>query len=295
MSFVIATDTSANLPTPYTKEHGIVVVPFSYHIFGKEHFCTDTEAFEANEADAYFAAMKKGERVTTSQIPPQRYIDLFTPILAAGNDILFVGMSSGISGSYASSEVAAMQLREAFPERTIRTVDTLGASMGEGIPVMHAVEWRAEGLGLCEIADRLLRERACMYQGVLLDDLMYLSRGGRLSGAKAVIGTVLGIRPLLKGNSNGELVVCGKARGRKAGLTALAERYGKLVTDAAKRIVSVVYTDCRQDAEELAEMIRRIAPPKNLMVLRYEPVTGSYLGPGAVALFFEGGKDVREA
>lgn len=160
---------------------------------------------------------------------------------------------------------------------------------------MHAVEWRAEGLGLCEIADRLLRERACMYQGVLLDDLMYLSRGGRLSGAKAVIGTVLGIRPLLKGNSNGELVVCGKARGRKAGLTALAERYGKLVTDAAKRIVSVVYTDCRQDAEELAEMIRRIAPPKNLMVLRYEPVTGSYLGPGAVALFFEGGKDVREA
>lgn len=295
MSFVIATDTSANLPTPYTKEHGIVVVPFSYHIFGKEHFCTDTEAFEANEADAYFAAMKKGERVTTSQIPPQRYIDVFTPILAAGNDILFVGMSSGISGSYASSEVAAMQLREAFPERTIRTVDTLGASMGEGIPVMHAVEWRAEGLGLCEIADRLLRERACMYQGVLLDDLMYLSRGGRLSGAKAVIGTVLGIRPLLKGNSDGELVVCGKARGRKAGLTALAERYGKLVTDAAKRIVSVVYTDCRQDAEELAEMIRRIAPPKNLMVLRYEPVTGSYLGPGAVALFFEGGKDVREA
>ena len=295
MSFVIATDTSANLPTPYTKEHGIVVVPFSYHIFGKEHFCTDTEAFEANEADAYFAAMKKGERVTTSQIPPQRYIDVFTPILAAGNDILFVGMSSGISGSYASSEVAAMQLREAFPERTIRTVDTLGASMGEGIPVMHAVQWRAEGLGLCEIADRLLHERACMYQGVLLDDLMYLSRGGRLSGAKAVIGTVLGIRPLLKGNSNGELVVCGKARGRRAGLTALAERYGKLVTDAAKRIVSVVYTDCRQDAEELAEMIRKIAPPKKLMVLRYEPVTGSYLGPGAVALFFEGGKDVREA
>lgn len=295
MSFVIATDTSANLPTPYTKEHGIVVVPFSYHIFGEEHFCLDTEAFERDEADAYFAAMKKGERVTTSQVPPQRYIDAFTPILAAGKDILFVGMSSGISGSYASSEVAAMQLREAFPERTIKTVDTLGASMGEGIPVMHAVEWREDGLGLDEIAARLLDERACMYQGVLLDDLMYLSRGGRLSGAKAVIGTVLGIRPLLKGNSRGELVVIGKARGRKAGLTALAERYGKLVTDAAKRIVSVVYTDCKQDAEELAEMIRRIAPPKKLMVLRYEPVTGSYLGPGAVALFFEGGKDVREA
>ena len=105
--------------------------------------------------------------------------------------------------------------------------------MGEGIPVMHAVEWRAEGLGINEIADRLLDERACMYQGVLLDDLMYLSRGGRLSGAKAVIGTVLGIRPLLKGNDRGELVVCGKTRGRKAALAALAERYAKLVTDAS--------------------------------------------------------------
>ena len=295
MSFVIATDTSANLPTPYTKEHGLVVIPLSYRVFGEEHFCMDTEEFNAKEADAYFAAMKKGERVTTSQVPPQRYIDALTPVLEAGNDVLFVGMSSGISGSYASSEIAAAQLRETFPERTIRTVDTLGASMGEGIPVMHAVEWRGEGLGINEIADRLLDERACMYQGVLLDDLMYLSRGGRLSGAKAVIGTVLGIRPLLKGNDRGELVVCGKTRGRKAALAALAERYAKLVTDAAKRIVSVVYTDCKQDAEELAEMICKIAQPRKMMVLRYEPVTGSYLGPGAVALFFEGGKDVREA
>lgn len=181
----------------------------------------DTEEFNAKEADAYFAAMKKGERVTTSQVPPQRYIDAFTPVLEAGNDILFVGMSSGISGSYASSEIAAAQLRETFPERTIRTVDTLGASMGEGIPVMHAVEWRAEGLGINEIADRLLDERACMYQGVLLDDLMYLSRGGRLSGAKAVIGTVLGIRPLLKGNDRGELVVCGKRAAERRRLRPL--------------------------------------------------------------------------
>ena len=154
MSFVIATDTSANLPTPYTKEHGLVVIPLSYHVFGEEHFCMDTEEFNAKDADADFAAMKKGERVTTSQVPPQRYIAAFTPVLEAGNDVLFVGMSSGISGSYASSEIAAAQLRETFPERTIRTVDTLGASMGEGIPVMHAVEWRAEGLGRREGRDR---------------------------------------------------------------------------------------------------------------------------------------------
>lgn len=295
MSFVIATDTSANLPTPYTKEHGIIVIPFTYQVEGKEYACLDTEHFDAYEAADYFLAMRKGTRVTTSQVPPQRYIEMLTPVLKEGKDVLFVGMSSGISGSYASAEVAAMQLREQFPERVIKTVDTLAASMGEGIAVMHAVDWRAEGCSIEESYKRLLEARPCMYQGVLLEDLMYLSRGGRLSGAKAVIGTVLGIRPLLKGNSNGELVVCGKARGRRAGLAALAERYAKLAVDAAKHVVSVVYTDCKADAEELAEMIRKIAPPKQLMVIQYEPVTGSYLGPGAVALFFEGGKDVREA
>ncbi len=291
MSYVIATDTSANLPTPYTKEHGIIVIPFTYEMNGQEHTCTDTESFDA---DSYFAALKGGVRVTTSQIPPQRYIDYLTPVLAKGEDILFVGMSSGISGSYASAEVAAMQLRERFPQRKIVTIDTLGASMGEGIHVMHAVDWRAAGRTLDEAAELLMARRSEMYQGVLLDDLMYLKRGGRLSGAKAVIGTVLGIRPLLKGNSAGELVVIGKARSRKAGLAALAEKYAKLATDTANRIVSVVYTDCKEDGKALAEMIRSIAPPKKLMTLQYEPVTGSYLGPGAVALFFEGDKDVRE-
>ena len=118
------------------------------------------------------------------------------PLLLAGKDILFVGMSSGISGSYASSEIAAAELREQFPERMIRTVDTLAAALGEGILVMHAVDWRDAGLSIDEIADLLLERRHRVAQIVLLDDLMYLSRGGRLSGAKALIGTVLGIRPV---------------------------------------------------------------------------------------------------
>lgn len=292
MSFVISTDTSANLPTPYTKKHEIVVIPFTYSINGEEYSCMDTESFAG---DDYFARLKDGMRVTTSQIPPQRYIDAWLPALAGGRDVVFVGMSSGISGSYASAEVAAMQLREAFPERRVYTIDTLAASLGEGLQVMHAVDWRAAGLTAEETAQLLRARRANMCQTVLLEDLMYLKRGGRLSGATAMIGTVLGIRPLLKGSSEGTFASCGKVRSRKAGLALLAERYEKLAVEPENRTVAIAYTDCREDAEKLAQLLRAAAPMKELVLMQYEPVTGSYLGPGAVALFFEGDKDVREA
>ena len=292
MSFVIVTDTSSNLPTPYLKEHGVEVIPFTYHINGQEYACMDTESFDG---PAYYGILRSGTRITTSQIPPQRYRDTFLPLLLAGKDILFVGMSSGISGSYASSEIAAAELREQFPERTIRTVDTLAAALGEGILVMHAVDWRDAGLSIDEIADLLLERRHRVAQIVLLDDLMYLSRGGRLSGAKALIGTVLGIRPILKGNSAGQLVVCGKVRSRRTGIATLAEKFPKLAENPRQHRVGIVYTDCKADAEALAEMLRQLPePPKEIMTVCYEPVTGSYVGLGTVALFFEGIENVRE-
>lgn len=292
MSFVIVTDTSSNLPTPYLKEHGVEVIPFTYHINGQEYACMDTESFDG---PAYYGILRSGTRITTSQIPPQRYRDTLLPLLLAGKDILFVGMSSGISGSYASSEIAAAELREQFPERTIRTVDTLAAALGEGILVMHAVDWRDAGLSIDEIADLLLERRHRVAQIVLLDDLMYLSRGGRLSGAKALIGTVLGIRPILKGNSAGQLVVCGKVRSRRTGIATLAEKFAKLAENPGQQRVGIVYTDCKADAEALAEMLRQLPePPKEIMTVCYEPVTGSYVGLGTVAIFFEGIENVRE-
>ncbi len=292
MSFVIVTDTSSNLPTPYLKEHGVEVISFTYHINGQEYACMDTESFDG---PAYYGILRSGTRITTSQIPPQRYRDTFLPLLLAGKDILFVGMSSGISGSYASSEIAVAELREQFPERTIRTVDTLAAALGEGILVMHAVDWRDAGLSIDEIADLLLERRHRVAQIVLLDDLMYLSRGGRLSGAKALIGTVLGIRPILKGNSAGQLVVCGKVRSRRTGIATLAEKFAKLAENPGQQRVGIVYTDCKADAEALAEMLRQLPePPKEIMSVCYEPVTGSYVGLGTVAIFFEGIENVRE-
>lgn len=290
--FRIVTDTSANLPTAYLQQEHITIIPFTFHADGDEQACLDLNTFDAK---TFYAQMRSGTKVSTSQIPPQRYLDVLTPMLEAGEDVLFVSMSSGISGSYASSEIAAAELREQFPERTIRTVDTLAAALGEGILVMHAVDWRDAGLSIDEIADLLLERRHRVAQIVLLDDLMYLSRGGRLSGAKALIGTVLGIRPILKGNSAGQLVVCGKVRSRRTGIATLAEKFAKLAENPGQQRVGIVYTDCKADAEALAEMLRQLPePPKEIMTVCYEPVTGSYVGLGTVAIFFEGIENVRE-
>lgn len=290
--FRIVTDTSANLPTAYLQQEHITIIPFTFQADGDEQACLDLNTFDAK---TFYAQMRSGTKVSTSQIPPQRYLDVLTPMLEAGEDVLFVSMSSGISGSYASSEIAAAELREQFPERTIRTVDTLAAALGEGILVMHAVDWRDAGLSIDEIADLLLERRHRVAQIVLLDDLMYLSRGGRLSGAKALIGTVLGIRPILKGNSAGQLVVCGKVRSRRTGIATLAEKFAKLAENPGQQRVGIVYTDCKADAEALAEMLRQLPePPKEIMTVCYEPVTGSYVGLGTVAIFFEGIENVRE-
>lgn len=291
MSYLIVTDTSANLPSAYLREHGVGVIPFSYSIHGQELTCTDTEKFDG---ESYYSAIRDGASVMTSQISPQHYIDAFTPLLKQELDILFVGMSSGISGSFNSSLIAAAQLEESFPERKIRLVDTLAASLGEGILVMRAVDYRAEGKTLDEAYELLSRDLRRVYQVVMLEDLMYLHRGGRISGAKAIIGTVLGVRPILKGNSSGELVVISKARGRKAALKALFDKYMSLADKPEERRVGIAYTDKREQAEELAEMIRQAKPPKELLLVCYEPVTGSHVGPGTVALFFEGNDGVRE-
>ena len=151
--FKLLTDTSANLPCSLLRELDIGVIPFTYAREGQEESCTDTAAFDGR---AFYAAMREGRRVTTSQITPQRYVDVFRPLLEAGREVLFVGMSSGISGSYRSAEMARAQLLEDFPEARLRLVDTLGASLGEGLLVLRAARLRDLGLSLEETADRLL-------------------------------------------------------------------------------------------------------------------------------------------
>lgn len=289
-AFDIITDSTANLTQKLIRENSVIEIPFPYFTEGKEpSFCTLEEFDDVK----YYADIKNGLKVTTSQINPQKYIDFFRPSLENGRDILFIGLSSGISGSFTSATMAREQLAEEFPDRKVELIDSLGASLGEGLLVLQAAKHRADGIQLTETAEKIIDLRERMYQVFTVDDLMHLKRTGRLSNAGAVIGTVLGIKPLLKGNSEGKIVAFEKIRGRARAISAMAEKYFSLVKNAEAQTVGIAHAGCKEDAEQLANLIREKLPPKEILIVKYEPVTGSHVGPGALALFFEGDSDVR--
>ena len=288
--FRIVTDTSSNLPTAYLQAENITVIPFTFHTDSGEQSCMDTASFDAK---AFYTAMRNGEKVTTSQIPPQRFVDNIRPMLENGEDVLFVSMSSGISGSYASSKIAANQLAEEFPERKILTVDTYSASLAEGIVVMRAVECRKEGLSIDETYQILRALRHRIAQIFTVGDLRYLKRTGRLSNLEAAVGTVLQIKPLLKGDPQGKIVCFAKVRGRQRAIEEMAKRYEELVVSPETQTVCISHADCEADAQILASMLRRSKAPKDILIVDYEPVTGSHVGPGALALFFVSDDNVR--
>ena len=288
--FRIVTDTSSNLPTAYLQAENITVIPFTFHTESGEQSCMDTASFDAK---AFYTAMRNGEKVTTSQIPPQRFVDNIRPMLENGEDVLFVSMSSGISGSYASSKIAANQLAEEFPERKILTVDTYSASLAEGIVVMRAVECRKEGLSIDETYQILRALRHRIAQIFTVGDLRYLKRTGRLSNLEAAVGTVLQIKPLLKGDPQGKIVCFAKVRGRQRAIEEMAKRYEELVVSPETQTVCISHADCEADAQILASMLRRSKAPKDILIVDYEPVTGSHVGPGALALFFMSDDNVR--
>ena len=288
--FRIVTDTSSNLPTAYLQAENITVIPFTFHTESGEQSCMDTASFDAK---AFYTAMRNGEKVTTSQIPPQRFVDNIRPMLENGEDVLFVSMSSGISGSYASSKIAANQLAEEFPERKILTVDTYSASLAEGIVVMRAVECRKEGLSIDETYQILRALRHRIAQIFTVGDLRYLKRTGRLSNLEAAVGTVLQIKPLLKGDPQGKIVCFAKVRGRQRAIEEMAKRYEELVVSPETQTVCISHADCEADAPIFASMLRRSKAPKDILIVDYEPVTGSHVGPGALALFFVSDDNVR--
>ncbi|MBQ2755041.1 MAG: DegV family protein [Oscillospiraceae bacterium] len=289
MSFKIITDTTANLTNATVSQNDITVIPFSYFINDREYTCTDIDSFDDTD---YYTSIKNGTVVTTSQINPQGYIDCFEPFLKDGKDILFIGLSSGISGSFASAQVAAKTLKEEYPNRTVLLVDSLGASLGEGLIVIKAINCRKKGMDIFQTHEQLLKFRSRIYQVFIVDDLMHLRRTGRLSNISAAIGYVLGIKPLLKGNSEGKIVAFGKIRGRKQVIKALAEKFYALAQNP--KLVGISYAGCKEDAEYLISLLKEKFSGIELMLVKHEPVTGSHIGPGALALYFEGGDTVRE-
>lgn len=291
MSFAVVTDSLAGLPLEEVASRGLVVIPLSYYMNGEEHTC---QAPEDYDSAAFFRAMKQRVEVKTSMIPPQRFAEYWETLLQSDLDILFLSASSGISSSYQSATIAAQQLEESYPERKIRVVDTLSSTLGEGLLVLRAFALREKGMSLDETADTILSLRPYIAHYFTVDDLLYISRGGRVSGAKALLGTVLGIKPLLKGDEHGHIVMNGKVRGRAASIKALAEKFDKIARYPGDQTVFIAHGDCRQDAETLAKLIQEKNPPKKIIITPFDPTNGAHAGPGSLAIFFEGDEHARQ-
>ena len=290
MHFVVATDTSGNLPTKTANDYDLKVIPFAYFVEGDRRTCLDTDAFDG---DAFYALLKN-TAVTTTQINPIEYADFFEPFLKEGKDVIYVSMSSGISGSCQSATIGAQMLAEQYPDRVIEIVDTRGASLGEGLIAVQAAKLRDADVETREAANRLRDASERMFNVFTVNDLMFLRRGGRLSNLSAIAGTVLGIKPILKGGEDGQISAFAVVHSRKRSVKALAAQYEKHVVDPENQTIGIAHAACREDAELLIKLIKESPKaPKDILLVDYEPVTGSHVGPGALALFFESSVGVR--
>ena len=286
MSFAVFTDGCSNLPGSVLSRWKIQVLPFTYTINGQQIvYNGDIESFDSH---AHYELLRAGELIQTSLANTQQFVDHFRPVLEEGRDVVYVGMSSGISGTYQAASLAAEELMEQFPDRRVRTVDSLGAGFGPGLLTILAAEMQAAGKTADETADALDRKKMDLCEFFTVDDLMFLRRTGRLSTTGALVGTMLGIKPILRGDEEGHIVVFQKCRGRKKAVDTIAQLYQQRVVNADQQIVAISHGDCPEDAQLLADRIRTIASPRELLVYPHEPFTGSHVGPGMLGLFFFG-------
>lgn len=276
------TDTSANLPVEIIDEYGIEVVPFSYTIDGVEYI--PEREFDGK---AFYAAMRAGSEVKTSMVNAGTFIERFKAALDAGKDVLYIGMSGGISGTANAALMAKQELDEEYPDRKIVVIDTLAASLGEGLFVIKAAEQLKDGAALDAIEETIRAQVPSMCQSFTVDDLKYLKNTGRVSGAAAIIGNVLSIHPILIGDYEGKIVVKAKVRGMKRTLDALAERYAELALSKTETI-GIAHADNEEGKAYLVQRLRDKGLTGKCLSVCYEPVTGSHVGPGTVALFFFG-------
>ena len=286
-NYVLFTESTCDLTPDLVQEMDIHVLPMTFTLDGQS-YRNYPDNREMTPKD-FYDKLRNGSMSTTSQVTISDYEDAFVPFLEQGQDILYLAFSSGLSGTYQASKVAIADLQERYPQRRILAVDSLQASMGEGLFAYTLAEMRKNGATLDEAADFASQnvQRFCAWFTV--NDLMFLKRGGRLSGAAAMAGTLLGIKPVLHVDKEGHLVAMEKVRGRRASLDALVKHFAASADkNYADMTIFISHGDCLEDAQYVADKIKAYGV-KRLCIGDIGPVIGAHSGPGTVALFFLGG------
>ena len=283
--FVLFTDSTCDLTPELVAEMDVNVLPMNFMLDGKAYRnYPDNRELAPHD---FYEALRQGGASTTSQVTMGEFTDAFTPVLEAGKDILYFGFSSGLSGTYQASRLVGSELSEKFPDRRIVCVDSLQASMGEGLFCYAVAMLRNSGASLDECVEFIEKETQHYCAWFTVDDLMFLKRGGRLSGAAAVAGTLLGIKPVLHVDEAGCLIPMAKVRGRRASLDALVKHFESDATDYAQQTVFISHGDCEEDAQYVADKIKAFGV-KRVCINDIGPVIGAHSGPGTVALFYHG-------
>ena len=285
MSYLIVMDASADIDSKVFIEEDIRFIPMQYSL---NEEMRESKGIESEELlKSFYDSQRSGELTKTTQITPYQYINFFSKLLNEGYSILYLSLSSGLSSTYQSAMLAASELNDEHKDEKVYVVDSLGATGGIGVLLELACKYRKEGKSIEENCALLNNAKLKLHHFFMVQDLMYLKRGGRVSGATAVVGTVLGIRPILKIDENGKLVNFTKRRGNKLALEELAKLFNENY-ELNDSPIYIVDGDAKELGDFLASEIKKIAP--NAVVKRnmLSPIIGAHTGPGLVAVCFIG-------
>lgn len=288
--FEIVVDSAANIPAELVKKFKIKVLSFVNVVNGKEITCFDpdlTPEQERQKGKEYYDAVRAGAEVKTGLISSGIFEDTFREIVEAGKDVLYFSLSKNISGNYNSARIAAEDVMESCNNgRKIRLIDSLNASLAQGILAIYASEMRDKGMEFDEVADILETYPAKMNGVFTVGNLKYLAKTGRLSGATAVIGNVLNIKPILRGNKDGYIVQFKKVRGRKPVLNELVNLVCDNIVNPEEQIIGIAHADAYEDSLYVMEEIQKRIKVRGFINTSYDFCTGSHVGPDTIAMFF---------
>lgn len=281
--YVITVNSTVDLPVEWVQERRVPVIPLKYRIDGKDY--TDMYGLSGK---VFFDKLREGHMSVTSQVNPDEAIERLEPLVKAGKDVLHLAFSSGLSGTCNSMKMAAQDLMERYPGSKVIVVDTLCACMGEGLLLYKVLQLKEQGKSIDEAAQWAEENKLHVCHNVTVDDLNHLQRGGRISKATAVLGSLVQIKPIIHVDNEGMLQVIGKERGRKKSLNKIVDMAVEQSKGWDNDLVMVTHGDCIEDAEYVARLVREKMGVKDVLIHHIGTVIGSHTGPGVVALFFMG-------
>lgn len=291
MNFDIFVDSSANLTEKMIEECGIKVISYVCTCNGREVICYKDGATFAQSAKQFYSEMSRGADVSTSLISQERFEAEWENSLKAGRDVLMFTISSQVSGTNHQANLASEAMMKRYPGRSIYVADSVNSSLGEGLLAVKAANLRDMGETLDTCVKWIESNKWKMNSYFTVSDLKYLRKGGRISGVTALAGTLLNIKPILKADGNGRIVMCGRVKGRRKSVAELAEYYKNYAVFPEGATAAICHCDCEDEANNLAELIRELGA-RDVTVEYYDIVSGAHVGPGTIALFFMG-KDRR--